>query len=190
MMALLDNDPFGFVMNHEPHHLKQLERFIHRTFNPIDLAYFIIALQHLYRKWGSLECLFSAHQEKDSILMAIHHFKNEFFSLPHPKRTLKHISDPAKGSVAKRINMFLRWMVRSDQRMVDFGLWKTIPANILSCPLDIHSGNVARKLGLITRRQNDIEALAELDKNLRLMDHADPVKYDFALFGLGIFEKF
>ena len=102
----------------------------------------------------------------------------------------KHISDPENGSVAKRINMFLRWMVRSDNQGVDFGLWKNIPPSILSCPLDIHSGNVARKLDLITRNQNDLKALSELDNNLRLMDKEDPVKYDYALFGLGVFENF
>ena len=114
----------------------------------------------------------------------------EFFALPHPHRTLKHVSDPERGSAAKRIHMFLRWMVRNDNLGVDFGLWRSISPNQLSCPLDLHSGNVARKLGLLTRKQNDSKALEELDLNLRKMDREDPVKYDFALFGLGVFEKF
>ncbi len=110
--------------------------------------------------------------------------------MEHPQRTQKHISDPLKGSAAKRINMFLRWMVRKDNAGVDFGIWKTLSPSSLSCPLDVHSGNVARVLGLLTRKQNDAKALAELDQNLRKLDANDPVKYDFALFGLGVFEKF
>ena len=120
----------------------------------------------------------------------IHQFKKIFFELDHPARTKKHISDPLKGSAAKRINMFLRWMVRSNERGVDFGIWKNISASSLSVPLDVHTGNVARKLGLIDRKQNDSKALRELDVKLRKFDPNDPVKYDFALFGLGVFEKF
>ena len=121
---------------------------------------------------------------------AISTFKQVFFELPHPRRTTKHISDPLKGSAAKRINMFLRWMVRNNTSGVDFGLWENLSPSQLSCPLDVHSGNVARKLGLLKRNQNDARALAELDNNLRKLDSLDPVKYDFALFGLGVFEKF
>ena len=121
---------------------------------------------------------------------AIHEFKKLFFSLPHPARTEKHVSDPLKNSAAKRINMFLRWMVRNDFSGVDFGIWNTIPMSVLSCPLDVHTGNVARKLGLISRNQNDAKALKELDQSLRILDAVDPVKYDFALFGLGVFESF
>ena len=139
---------------------------------------------------GGLESVFSRYAEADSIQNSIHHFKRHFFEIPHPLRTQKHISDPRKGSAAKRINMFLRWMVRNDKTGVDFGIWKQIPPAILSCPLDVHSGNVARKLGLLHRKQNDAKALQELDHKLREMDPADPVKYDFALFGLGVFEKF
>jgi uncharacterized protein (TIGR02757 family) len=134
--------------------------------------------------------MFASPVSETSTQPAITLFKKGFFSLPHPPRTLKHVSDPANGSAAKRINMYLRWMVRNDGCGVDFGLWKSISPHQLSCPLDLHSGNVARKLGLLTRKQNDAKALAELDFNLRLMDKSDPVKYDFALFGLGIFEKF
>ena len=121
---------------------------------------------------------------------AISNFKQTFFEMPHQIRTTKHVSDPSKGSAAKRINMFLRWMVRDNSTGVDFGLWKSIPSSVLSCPLDVHSGNVARKLKLLKRKQNDAKALAELDKSLRNLDPHDPVKYDFALFGLGVFEKF
>jgi uncharacterized protein (TIGR02757 family) len=121
---------------------------------------------------------------------AISGFKEVFFEIPHPKRTAKHVSDPLKGSAAKRINMFLRWMVRDGSTGVDFGIWKSINPAFLSCPLDVHSGNVARKLNLLKRKQNDAKALAELDKSLRKLDPLDPVKYDFALFGLGVFEKF
>lgn len=190
MISLLDNEPYNFVINYNPEKSERFERFVHRTFNHTDLSYFILALQHLYKNKGGLESIFIRHAGKDSVLQSIAKFKQEFFSLPHPERTEKHISDPAKGSVAKRINMFLRWMVRNDNRGVDFGLWKNIPPAILSCPLDIHTGNVARKLGLITRKQNDLKALVELDTNLRLMDKDDPVKYDYALFGLGVFENF
>ena len=120
---------------------------------------------------------------------SIHEFKKVFFEIDHQNRTQKHVSDPLNNSAAKRINMFLRWMVRNDKR-VDLGIWKTIPASALSCPLDVHSGNVARKLGILTRTQNDAKALAELDTALRKFDAADPAKYDFALFGLGVFEGF
>ena len=120
----------------------------------------------------------------------IHKFKNIFFEDEFPSRTTKHISDPFKGSACKRINMFLRWMVRKDNNGVDFGIWKKISPSILSCPLDIHSGNVARKLGILNRKQNDHKAVLELDQKLRVLDSEDPVKYDFALFGLGVFEGF
>jgi uncharacterized protein (TIGR02757 family) len=116
--------------------------------------------------------------------------KQEFFSIPHSTRTLKHIPDPLAGSAAKRINMFLRWLIRDDNAGVDFGIWKSIPPSILSCPLDVHSGKVARDLGLLKRKQNDAKAVTELDVTLRLLDAEDPVKYDFALFGLGIYENF
>jgi uncharacterized protein (TIGR02757 family) len=190
LMELMGNSPFDFVMNHTEQHLDRLDGFVHRTFNHADLHYFIRALKHLYAEHGGLENVLSVAVEDSSTQPAISRFKNEFFALPHPSRTLKHVSDPANGSAAKRINMFLRWMVRQDNCGVDFGIWKSISPHQLSCPLDLHSGNVARKLGLLTRNQNDAKALAELDANLRLMDPADPVKYDFALFGLGIFEKF
>jgi uncharacterized protein (TIGR02757 family) len=137
-----------------------------------------------------MENIFQLHSENHSLQRAIHQFKQVFFELPHPVRTEKHVSDPLSGSAAKRINMFLRWMVRRDNRGVDLGIWKSLSPSQLSCPLDVHSGQVARKLGLITRTQNDAKALVELDANLRRLDAEDPVKYDFALFGLGVYEKF
>ncbi|WP_456378326.1 TIGR02757 family protein [Lutibacter sp.] len=190
MMELMGNSPFDFVLNHKKNHLDNLEGFVHRTFNSTDLSYFIKALQHIYTNHKGLENIFSTNATSQSTQPAIHQFKKIFFENPHLQRTEKHISDPLKGSAAKRINMFLRWMVRNDSAGVDFGIWKSLSPAQLSCPLDVHSGNVARKLGLLTRKQNDAKALAALDKNLRKLDANDPVKYDFALFGLGIFEGF
>ena len=190
MMELLGNSPYDFVINHKEHHLENLEGFVHRTFNNIDLAYFIKALQHIYNKHNGLETVFSKYAETDSLQNSIHNFNRIFFEIKHPLRTKKHVSDPAKGSAAKRINMFLRWMIRKDNTGVDFGIWEALSPSSLSCPLDVHSGNTARKLGLLTRKQNDAKALFELDTNLRELDAEDPVKYDFALFGLGVFEKF
>ena len=190
LMALLDHAPFDFVMNHSTKDLDPLNTFVHRTFNGIDLSYFIKALHHIYTKHQGLESIFSENSKEDSLQSAISRFKSTFFELKHHKRSQKHVSDPSKGSAAKRINMFLRWMVRSSEKGVDFGLWNTISPSALSCPLDVHSGNVARKLKLLKRKQNDAKALAELDAKLRKLDPQDPVKYDFALFGLGVFEKF
>lgn len=190
MVELLGNSPYDFVMSHKAIQLKRLDDFVHRTFNGQDLKYFIEALKRIYLKHGGMEAIFSKNATEDSLQPAIHHFKKLFFTVPHPERMSKHISDPLKGSAAKKINMYLRWMIRKDNCGVDFGLWKTISPSILSCPLDVHSGNVARKLGLLNRTQNDSKAVQELDLALRKMDKNDPVKYDFALFGLGIFEKF
>lgn len=190
MMALLDDSPYDFIMNFEIHDLERIEGFVHRTFNSEDLIYFLKALKHIYRTRGGLENIFNDYQTADSLQPAIHKLNSFFFELPHNIRTERHISDPFKGSAAKKINMYLRWMIRKDDKGVDFGIWKSVSPSILSCPLDIHSGNVARKLGLINRRQNDSKALSELDKKLREMDNKDPVRYDFALFGLGIFEGF
>ncbi|MEN8123738.1 MAG: TIGR02757 family protein [Bacteroidota bacterium] len=190
MMDLMGNSPYDFIINHEEHHFDDFDNFVHRTFNAIDFRFFIKSLQNIYKKHKGLEVVFAQHAEDDSLQTSIHQFKKIIFEIEHPQRTKKHISDPLKGSAAKRINMFLRWMVRNDKAGVDFGIWKSISPSQLSCPLDVHSGNVARKLGLINRKQNDAKALFELDTNLRKMDPQDPVKYDFALFGLGVFESF
>jgi len=190
LMDLLGNSPYDFVMNHNDIDIENLQGFVHRTFNSIDLAYFIKALRALYLKYDDMEGFYTQFNNESTLQNAIHHFKQEFFSIPHPDRTQKHISDPHKNSAAKRINMFLRWMVRDPKAGVDLGIWNSLSPAQLSCPLDVHSGNVARKLGLLKRKQNDGKALIELDKKLRSFDPIDPVKYDYALFGLGVFEKF
>jgi uncharacterized protein (TIGR02757 family) len=190
MIDLMGGSPHDFVMSHKENHLEPLSSFVHRTFNGTDFSTFIAALKHIYTNHGGLEGVFTNHQNTDSLQPAINQFKKVFFEIDHQNRTQKHVSDPLAGSAAKRINMYLRWMVRNDNAGVDFGLWKNISPALLSCPLDVHSGNVARKLGLLTRKQNDAKALAELDTQLRALDANDPVKYDFALFGLGVFEKF
>jgi uncharacterized protein (TIGR02757 family) len=190
LMEVMDHAPYDFVLNHSETDLEKLTGFVHRTFNGTDVQYFIKSLHNLYTKHQGLEAVFTKHQAQQTLQPTISKFKEIFFELPHKQRITKHVSDPLKGSAAKRINMFLRWMVRDASTHVDFGLWKGIPAAKLSCPLDVHSGNVARKLKLLNRKQNDGKALAELDNALRKLDAIDPVKYDFALFGLGVFEKF
>ncbi len=190
LVEIMGNSPLDFVSNFSNKDDKYLSGFVHRTFNEFDLTYFMFALQDIYNRQGGMENLFLKNIKNNSIQPSIHEFKKQFFSLPHLQRTEKHISDPLKNSAAKRINMFLRWMVRNDTAGVDFGLWKSISPSVLSCPLDVHTGNVSRKLGLIKRKQNDGKALAELDTSLRSLDAEDPVKYDFALFGLGVFENF
>lgn len=190
MMDFMGNSPYDFVINHQEYQLEKLENFVHRTFNGGDMITFVKGLQNIYTNHNGLEAVFANNIEKDSMQKSISEFKKVFFEINHQNRTQKHISDPLNNSAAKRINMFLRWMVRNDKKGVDFGIWKTIHTSALSCPLDVHSGNVARKLELLSRKQNDAKALSELDTNLRKLDPNDPVKYDFALFGLGVFEKF
>ncbi|MCT4580758.1 MAG: TIGR02757 family protein [Flavobacteriales bacterium] len=195
IVEAMDFQPYNFVLNYnETTDFKYLEAIKHRTFNSADLNYFIKALQYCYQKHGGLEHLFSnaISPNSTSIKEAIINFRSSFFEIAQEnnQRTFKHVSNPAKGSAAKRINMFLRWMVRNDNKGVDFGIWKSISPSILSCPLDVHSGNVARSLNILSRQQNDWKALEELDQNLRQLDQYDPVKYDFALFGLGINENF
>ncbi len=189
MVELLGNSPYDFVMSHTDDDLASFDGFVHRTFNAEDFKFFIKSLQNIYQNHNGLETVLSTNSE-DNYKLAIHNFKQVFFEIQHQQRTLKHVSDPLKGSASKRINMFLRWMVRNDKTGVDLGIWKTHNPAHLHCPLDVHSGNVARKLGVLTRKQNDWKALTELDLTLREFDKKDPVKYDFALFGLGVFEKF
>lgn len=188
LVQLMDLAPYDFVMNHTANDLKRFELFKHRTFNAVDVAFFITSLKNIYTTKGGLEQVFANHST--DMQKSIHHFRAMFFEIDHLERTKKHVSDPFNNSAAKRINMFLRWMVRNDNRGVDFGLWKSINPKHLMCPLDVHSGNVARKLGLLNRTQNDWKATAELTNTLRKFDANDPVKYDFSLFGLGVFEKF
>ena len=190
MMELMEGEPHRFVTEFNPEMEERLQAFVHRTFNAGDLRQFIESLQHIYKNYGGMEELFHRYAEKDNLQPAISAFKKHFFEIPHPDRSARHMGDPEKGSAAKRINMFLRWMVRDNSTGVDFGLWKKLKPSQLSCPLDVHSGRVARELGLLHRKQNDAKAVRELDINLRKLDPVDPVKYDFALFGLGVFEKF
>ena len=189
MMDLLDNSPHDYIINSTEKEINKLS-IKHRTFNEIDFRYFIKRLKVIYNDFGNLENIFFDTIKDNSIHNSIHCFKSLFFQKDYPLRTTKHISDPLKGSACKRINMFLRWMVRKDSNGVDFGIWNKVSPSYLSCPLDVHSGRVARKLGLLKRTQNDHKAVLELDNKLRNLDSNDPAKYDFSLFGLGVFEGF
>ena len=190
IIDLLDHSPSDFILNHSHNDLKNIKGSIHRTFNSEDLVYFIKSLKNIYTNYNGIEGIMSNPSNGENLQERISNFKKIFFQLNHKKRTKKHLPDPLNGSAAKRFNMFLRWMVRSNKKGVDFGLWKSISPSQLSCPLDVHTGNIARKLGLLKRAQNDYLAVNELDKKLKEMDIEDPVKYDFALFGLGVNEKF
>ena len=190
LMELMDHAPFDFVINHKQEDLNTFDGFVHRTFNAVDAQQFIRSLRHIYCNYDGLESLFLRYAQKDSLQFAIYKLKTHCFEIEHLPRSQKHISDPMKNSAAKRINMFLRWMIRPNNTGVDFGLWQTLQPSQLSCPLDVHSGNVARKLGLLDRKQNDGKAVLELDQMLRQFDSIDPVKYDYALFGLVVFEGF
>jgi uncharacterized protein (TIGR02757 family) len=189
LMNLMEDEPYQFIMNSDKKDWKRFAGFAHRTFNATDVVYFIQSLQNIYRNYGGIEKAFSEKSKKD-IKTGIHHFRKIFLEIDPQGRTAKHIANVEKNASAKRINMFLRWMIRNDKRGVDFGIWKSISPSLLYCPLDLHSGRVARKLGLLKRTQDDWKAVDELTINLRKLDKKDPVKYDFALFGLGVFEKF
>lgn len=188
LIRRMDHAPFDFVINHTEADLTTFDGFVHRTFNDHDAKAFVRGLRAIYTQCGTMEAAFLMGWDGHTpdLGPAIHHFRDIFFSATHLPRTRKHVADPMVGSSAKRINMFLRWMVRYDQRGVDFGLWKNIPPSALSCPLDVHSGRVARALGLLTRPSDDRKAVLELDAALRTFDPADPVRYDFALYGLGM----
>jgi uncharacterized protein (TIGR02757 family) len=191
LMGRMGMQPFDFVMNASTDHLLKLEGFVHRTFNSSDVAFFITSLRNIYLKHHGLQHVFEdSFLKNGDIYNVLVDFRAFFFELGAGGHAEKHVSDVTKGASAKRLNMFLRWMVRNDQRGVDFGLWRKIPSSALYLPLDLHTGNVARKLGILQRKQNDWKAVAEVTSVLRMLDVADPVKYDFALFGLGIFEKF
>lgn len=189
MMDIMELQPHKFILNYTETKVHDIE-FVHRTFNKVDLDFFFRALQNIYKNHGGLESAFKPHPIYPGAMGRIINFRDLMLSTPHEKRSEKHISNPAKKSAAKRLNMFLRWMVRNDNQGVDFGIWNSIPSSDLMLPLDVHTGNVARKLGLLKRKQNDWPALEELMKNLRKFDKLDPVKYDYALFGLGAFDKF
>lgn len=190
MMHLMSHSPYEFVMNAGPKDLSRASSFVHRTFNGKDFTTFIRCLRNLYAKHGGMEAVFMrALKEEHHMMDAISAFRSVFFSIKHEPRTEKHVSDPKRNSSAKRINMFLRWMVRKDAGGVDFGIWKNIPTAALMVPLDVHVGNVARELKLLHRTQDDRKAVEELTKALRAFDPIDPVKYDFALFGVGVASK-
>lgn len=186
LVGLLDEAPHDFVMNATGPDLSRLDSFVHRTFNGIDARHFIGGLRHLYAEYGGLEGAFLSNGRIDDLATAITLFKSRFFEPAHQARTRKHVADPSKGSNAKRINMYLRWMVRPNDRGVDLGLWKKIPASALHVPLDVHTGRVARELGLFKRAQDDWKSVVELTEKLREFDPLDPVKYDIALFGIGV----
>lgn len=190
LMGLMDQQPHDFCLHHSGKDLKQLLHFKHRTFNATDLLYLIAFLKFHYSQHNSLEQAFTRSTNKDMETRLIH-FHNYFFSLPDaPIRTRKHIATPFKGSSCKRLNMFLRWMVRNDKAGVDFGIWKKIKSSELICPIDLHVARVAKRFQLLDRKQMDWQAAIELTNYLRELDPDDPVKYDFALFGLGVIEKY
>jgi uncharacterized protein (TIGR02757 family) len=190
LMVWMDHAPHDFLMNHTEKDLKPFSSFVHRTFNGDDALYFISALKKIYTEYPDMEAVFTEGMSRGNMFDAIVHFRNIFFADDHLRRTQKHVSNPDSGSAAKRLNMFLRWMVRKDKTGVDFGCWESISPEVLLCPLDVHSGRTARKLGLLTRTQDDRRAVEELTGSLRLLHLKDPVQYDFALYGLGVFEKF
>lgn len=193
LFAMMDDAPHDFILNHSEDDLKVFERFKHRTFNATDTLYFIEFLKQFYQEHESLEEAFFQHRDPaaTTVETGLKGFHDLFFELPDaPQRTRKHIATPARKSACKRLNMFLRWMVRKDDRGVDFGIWNQIKPSQLVCPCDLHVDRVARKLGLIQRKQTDWLTALQLTDALRELDPADPVKYDFALFGLGVEEKF
>lgn len=193
LMQLMDNAPYAFCLNHTEADRKKLLHFKHRTFNSTDLLYFLDFLQHHYKTNKSLESAFAAGISKQdtTIENGLKEFYRYFFSLEHvPARTIKHISTPARKSTCKRLNMFLRWMVRKDHKGVDFGIWKNIKTSQLVIPVDVHVARVSRSLGLISRKQTDWQTALELTETLKQLDPKDPVKYDFALFALGANERF
>ena len=187
LMQMMDNSPHDFICNHRERDLKRLEHFKHRTFNTTDTLYFIEFLRWFYTSHTSLEEAFVADGRESNTEAGLIRFQNLFFGLPDaPSRTRKHIPTPERKSTCKRLNMYLRWMVRQDNKGVDFGIWKTIHPHHLICPCDVHVDRVARVLRLIKRKQTDWLTAMELTESLKVLDPLDPVKYDFALFGMGV----
>jgi len=185
LVKSMDYAPHDFVLNATDPDYRSIQNFVHRTFNSVDLLFFLRSLRMIYREYGGLETVFEKGAE-NNLYEALLYFRAVFLSETHEPRSEKHLANVAKNASAKRLCMFLRWMVRNDGRGVDFGLWKNIPASKLMMPLDLHTGNISRKLGLLQRKQNDWKAVEELTSALRRFDPEDPVKYDFALFGLGV----
>ena len=211
LMSLMGNEPYRFIAAASDKEIESLSGFVHRTFNGYDAVTFVRCLRQIYSRYGSMEEVICESLERGGKIglerggtmglerggtiglerggtmgEAITHLHKVFFSAPHEVRTERHLSDVSKGSAGKKINMFLRWMVRKDEHGVDFGIWKNVDPSLLCIPLDLHAGNTARRLGLLNRRQNDWKAVEELTTLLREFDPADPAKYDFALFGAGV----
>jgi uncharacterized protein (TIGR02757 family) len=189
LATLMEQQPYVFITQSDEKDWQHIS-FVHRTFQTEDLLFFLNALKQVYRQHESLEDLFLPPQSNPNMAERIHHFRTEILKTPHLSRSSKHLSDPLNGSAAKRLNMYLRWMVRKDTKGVDFGIWSRVPMSQLRIPLDVHTGNVARKLGILTRKQNDWKALEEIHTHLDEFNPNDPAVYDFALFGLGAFEGF
>lgn len=186
-LELMDKDPHSFIREHTPNDRKRFSGFVHRTFNGEDAVYLLKALQQVYRHHGGLEGLLQKHiTTPEEFGQSISRFRNDLLSFKAPARFSKHLADPLRNSSAKRLCMYFRWMIRKDKAGVDFGIWKNISPAVLHCPLDLHSGRVARHLGLLTRPQDDWKAVTELTSALRKFDKNDPAKYDFALYGAGI----
>jgi len=191
LISWMPGGPYEFLITLKENDLMRFLPFVHRTFNGMDCIYFLKALRNIYLNRGGLREIFEgSYRRYGDLALSISEFRKIFFQSGDPGRTIKHISDPGKNASAKRINMFLRWMVRRDRNGVDFGIWKGIPMKALYIPLDVHTGNVARKLQLLERKQNDWKAVEELTNKLIEFDMEDPIRYDYALFGLGSFEKF
>lgn len=189
LMVMMDNSPFEFVNKAIGKEFLPITKFVHRTFNGEDCLGFIYSLKQIYKEYGGLENVFTTgYNSNKSIEESIIYFRKIFMKNIELQRTGKHISDVARGSAAKRLNMFLRWMVRKDNKGVDFGLWKGISMSDLKIPLDVHTGNVSRKLGILERKQSDWKAVCELTQILSTIDASDPVRFDFALFGIGVYE--
>jgi uncharacterized protein (TIGR02757 family) len=190
LLALMDEAPYDFITQSAENEFSRFLGFVHRTFNGEDCIFLLHALRNVYLENKGMERIFLEGFLSDGRMSsAIEHFRLVILSTPHLRRSAKHISSPSKGSAAKRLNMFLRWMIRKDPAGVDLGIWESLDAASLMCPLDVHSGRVARKLGLLERKQDDWKAVEELTTNLRFLNPTDPVSYDFALFGLGVHEK-
>ncbi len=189
LVKMMDHNPYEFLMNTNESDWIHFLEFKHRTFNGIDCLLFLRSLKNIYQKHDGLEAVFtSGYCKGQSMASALRYFRQVFFEVAHESRSQKHVSNIDKGASAKRLNMYLRWMIRKDSCGVDFGLWSQIPMSALLLPLDVHTGRQARQLGLLARKQDDWKAVLELTENLRQFDPLDPVKYDFALFGMGAFE--
>ncbi len=190
LMQYMDFVPYDFIMNAPDTDFERFKHFKHRTFNGYDCIYFMRSLAKIYRQDGGLESIFTnSWQRHQNMFKVLSDWYHSFTALPAEPRVLRHIANVDKGSACKRINMFLRWMVRNDSKGIDFGLWKNIPMSALLIPLDLHTGNISRQLGLLTRKQNDAIAVKELTEHLQKFDPIDPIRYDFALFGLGAFNR-